>query len=259
MNPHSVRNFPHRTIGSTVHWYRSLPSTNDLATELGRDAANAGAAIVADQQSAGRGQYGRVWHSRAGAALLMSVIIPASAGMRPVVLTAWAACAVAAAVERLCGRRPRLKWPNDLLVNDRKVCGILIEQSHAVVLGVGLNLDQSQEEFQDALLPDATSLRLLRDPDAERLVVDEVCRVVLDALNEGYERCFIETSGLDSEESDWRELIGLEGGMVTLQTHDGREFVGRLRTLSFAGLELATDAVVSTFFPPEAVRGLRAL
>lgn len=248
-SPRAVSTFPHRTIGATVHVYDSVPSTNDLAAAFGDDPAFAGVAVTADEQTAGRGQYGRVWRSRAGSSLLMSVVVP-TRDTRPALLTAWAACSIAAVVERCCGKRPRLKWPNDLLVDERKICGILIEQSRSVVLGMGLNVDQVEAEFRDALLPDATSLRMLRGADADRLRIDAVRELVIDALDSSFLR-------MGELEAEWRELVGLEGRTVSLDLQDGTTRIGRLRSLAFAGLELDEGSMVPVVYAPESIRGLR--
>src|SRR5262249_32746814 len=144
-------------------------STNTRAATLAAsDECGDGDVLIADQQSAGRGQYGRVWQSRVGSSLLMSVVLrPLVELRRPVILTAWAAVSVAEAVLALTGAQARTRWPNDLLVRGKKVCGILIEQSGSnaggitTVVGIGLNLTQTTDEFADANLPDATSLGIV--------------------------------------------------------------------------------------------------
>ncbi|MBN9122123.1 MAG: biotin--[acetyl-CoA-carboxylase] ligase, partial [Planctomycetes bacterium] len=166
--PRETWHFDTERIGRRVLVYDHVDSTNTRGAELARAEPDTdGLVLIADQQTAGRGQYGRVWQSRPGSSLLMSVVLrPPAELRRPVVLTAWAAVSVAEAVLALTGVQARIKWPNDLLVRGKKVCGILIEQSGTgnaltTVAGIGLNLNQTTDEFAAADLPDATSLGIL--------------------------------------------------------------------------------------------------
>ena len=127
-----------------VRWFSSIDSTNRyLADEAGAGAAP-GLVAVADEQTAGRGRRDRTWVAPPGAALLVSVLVDghAPAEERHLVLVA-AALAAIDAVAACCGFRPGLKWPNDLVVGDRKLAGLLAEATpgHAIVVGMGLNVD----------------------------------------------------------------------------------------------------------------------
>ena len=252
-----VWRFPTRWLGTVAHVHESLTSTNDAAAALAADPANVGLAVVARHQTAGRGTYGRAWASRPESSLLLSLILrPPAQLRRPVVLTAWAAVAVGDAVRELTGCTPRIKWPNDLLVAGRKVCGILIEQSAAVVVGVGLNLTQSAEEFHAAGLPDATSVAMLA-PRAESHPFGDVLAVVLKHLDVRYGQLL----GGDGEvvEEAWRTGSQLVGRRVALETTDGQVVPGCVRSMSFDAVELDCGEVVPQVWPPERVRGLRPL
>jgi BirA family biotin operon repressor/biotin-[acetyl-CoA-carboxylase] ligase len=241
----TTRHFGTRHVGRRVLLYDSLPSTNDLAAELAED----GLVVVADFQTAGRGQYGRAWQSRPGASLLMSVAIrPPAEVRRPVVLTAWAAVAVAEAVRELTGVQARIKWPNDLLVRGKKVCGILIEQRDAVVCGIGLNLNQTADEFAEAGLPEADSLGAVAGWPIER---DAALEAVVLRLDEEYDR--LVGGELVPLESDWKWRVGLLGRPVVAELADGTAAAGRLRDLRFDGVELDGGRVLT----PEFVRQLR--
>src|SRR5262245_26870605 len=132
-----------RRLGRQVFVYRRLDSTNSRAALLG-EAGSEGLAVLADEQTAGRGQHGRSWQAPPRSGVLLSVLLyPPEALARPAVLTAWAAVSVCETVRRLTGWQPRIKWPNDVLLHGKKVCGILIEQSQlagrlAAVVGIGL-------------------------------------------------------------------------------------------------------------------------
>ena len=249
--------FPTLWLGTRAEVHESLGSTNDAAAALGADPANAGLAVVARHQTAGRGTYGRAWASRPESSLLLSVILsPPPQLRRPVVLTAWAAVGVGDAVRELTGQSPRIKWPNDLLVGGRKVCGILIEQSASVVVGVGLNLTQTADEFSAAGLPDATSLAMLAPRDEPR-PFGEVLGVVLKHLDTRYGQ-LLGGRGEVVEEA-WRAGSQLVGRRVVLETSDGQVVPGSVRALSFDAVELDCGEVVPQVWPPERVRGLRPL
>jgi BirA family biotin operon repressor/biotin-[acetyl-CoA-carboxylase] ligase len=239
-------------VGRRVLVYDALPSTNDLAASLASDAANEGTVVLADFQSAGRGQYGRVWQSRPGSSLLTSVLVyPPVAVRRPVVMTAWVAVAVAETVFALTGVQARIKWPNDVLVRGKKVCGILIEQGAGLVAGIGLNLNQSADDFAVAGLPDATSLALVAGTifDSKAAAVDLIRR-----LDAEYDRLL--AGEVVPLEAEWKWRVGLLGRHVVAELTDGTSVTGRLRDLTFAGAELEVGAGVRAV-PPEHVRQLR--
>ena len=120
-----------------VRWFAELDSTNRLAAELARAGAPDGVVVGADHQTAGRGRRGRVWESRPGASLLVSVVLRPA----PALVTLTAGVAAADACAAVAGAGVRLKWPNDLLLGGVKLGGILSELvGDAAVVGLGLNL-----------------------------------------------------------------------------------------------------------------------
>ena len=142
--------------------FESLPSTN---TELARQAsegAGEGLSIVADEQTAGRGRLQRAWSSPKGAGLYFSTLLrPEIPQERWPLITFMAALAVGDALHEACGVTTDIKWPNDLLSGERKICGILAESvetptGRAVVLGIGINL--TAEAFPSELARVATSV-----------------------------------------------------------------------------------------------------
>lgn len=242
--------FPTSHVGRRVDLFAELTSTNDRLPP----GAQSGTVVVADHQTAGRGQYGRSWLTRPGEALLMSVFLdPPAAVRRPVVLTAWAAVGVAEAIAELTGVQAAIKWPNDLLVSGKKVCGILIEQRGMVAVGVGLNLNQTAEQFAERGLPDATSLGLLTGRTFDR---DAVLGVVLAKLDAEYSR--LANGSRVMLEAGWRWRLGLLGKAVTAELFDGTAVCGRVRQLGFDGVELESDDGAFRVLKPEAIRGLKA-
>ena len=138
-----------RTVwaGSELHFYRITGSTNLLAKQAGEEDAPHGALLVADEQTAGRGRRGRSWQSPPGANIYFTILLrPDFAPDQASMLTLVMAHSVACAIHRLTGLEPSIKWPNDVLLEGKKVCGILTEMSvereyiHYVVCGVGINV-----------------------------------------------------------------------------------------------------------------------
>ncbi len=150
---------------SEIILYNSLDSTNNEAKRLASDGANCGTAVVARHQSAGRGRLGRTWHSPDAGNLYLSLIhrssLPAD---RLSGITLDAAVAIADVLET-AGLSVGLKWPNDLIVEDRKVGGILTELAiddgqATVILGLGLNVNATVEDFPPELHAKATSMSI---------------------------------------------------------------------------------------------------
>lgn len=124
-----------------IRWYPEVTSTSDLAATWAEHGAAEGAVVIADAQSAGRGRYGRSWASPPGAGLYLSTVLKPAAAMLPL-LTIAAGVAVAEGIERAAGLRTSLKWPNDVLVGDRKLAGLLAEvvAANTAILGIGINV-----------------------------------------------------------------------------------------------------------------------
>jgi BirA family biotin operon repressor/biotin-[acetyl-CoA-carboxylase] ligase len=142
-------------------------STNDIAREQGRRGAAAGFLAAAARQTRGRGRLGRAWDSAAGLGLYVSLLLrPALAARDAGRLSVLASVSAADAVETLTGRRPQIKWPNDLLLDGRKLAGLLIETEPAgamlafAVIGIGINIGHEAADFPPELQATATSLRL---------------------------------------------------------------------------------------------------
>jgi len=125
--------------------------------------------VLAERQSAGRGRLGRTWDSPDRAGLYLSVLLrPADSAERLGRYPIAAAVAVGAACRAFAGERVALKWPNDVLADGRKLAGVLAEMRQGssgaeLVVGIGINVNQSPEDFPTALRSSATSLRALRD------------------------------------------------------------------------------------------------
>ena len=144
-----------------------------------------GAVATADHQRAGRGRHGRRWDDEPGSALLVSLVLRPPPGAPVAQLSLVCALAVAETVERAAGVEARVKWPNDVLVEGRKIAGILLEgRDGAVVCGIGVNVDQSETALPYDVRTPAASLRTLTGHGHDRaLVLVEL----LERLEAGYD------------------------------------------------------------------------
>lgn len=147
-----------------IHYFRT-GSTNDVAFSLVLEGARHGSVVVAEEQVAGRGRFDRTWYSEKAAGIYASVILrPPLAPAAAPILTLMAGLAVHHAVTEVTGLPADIRWPNDLLINGMKVCGILTEMSaetdriHGVVVGIGLNVNHRQMPAELAAI--GTSLRI---------------------------------------------------------------------------------------------------
>jgi BirA family biotin operon repressor/biotin-[acetyl-CoA-carboxylase] ligase len=237
-------------IGRRVLVYDRVDSTNSVSSALAVDPEDAGTVVLADEQTAGRGQYGRHWQCPPGAGVLMSVLLfPPPPLNRPAILTAWAAVSVCESIRQFAGLRARIKWPNDVLIDGKKVCGILIEQGIGTVVGIGLNVNQPAEAFEAPGLTHGSSLSLLT---GKPLVCYEVARRLIFQLDEEYQR--LHEGDLDTLEACWRWRLDLLGRPVVAECADHVR-CGRLRSVAFNGVELETaEGVIS--LSPECIKHL---
>jgi len=210
-------------IGGKVLVYECTSSTNDVAAEYARNPANDGLVVLTEQQNAGRGRAGATWHSRRAASLLLSVVL----GDRPIageLLSLACAVAVAEAIGWVGGHQARIKWPNDIILQDRKVAGILLESRlydniRAHVVGIGINCHQRSNDFPPDLQGTATSLDLVSGTRCQRATV---ARRVLMCLD-----CWLGRAESDREHviETWSSLSTQLGRRVTM-SFAGKTFTG---------------------------------
>jgi BirA family biotin operon repressor/biotin-[acetyl-CoA-carboxylase] ligase len=172
---------PRGRFGIPFRWFDSCASTQRML-----DGAAEGAVVAADEQTAGRGRLGRAWEAPKGAGLLFSIVLtPSVEPERLPELTVVAAEAVCATIALQTGLAASVKPPNDVLVEGRKVAGILAEATEGrVVLGVGVNVSQSEAELPEATRLPATSLAL-EGATVER---GELLAAILEQLEARYDR-----------------------------------------------------------------------
>lgn len=161
-----------RTVGRRIDCFASIDSTNDYLKRIAADGAPDGTVAVAAEQTAGRGRRGRSFQSAADQGVYLSALLRPQLGAGSLLpLTGLCAAAMCSAVERVCAVRPQIKWTNDLVLNGKKLCGILTELGMEggalsyVIVGIGVNVSQKAEDFEGEVAGIATSLeRELGEP-----------------------------------------------------------------------------------------------
>ncbi len=176
-----------------------------------------GAVAVTDHQTAGRGRLGRTWVEAPGTGVLCSVLLRPPEGRRPAELSLVAAVAVAEAVEAATGLSAQIKWPNDVMLNRRKVAGILAEmRDETVVVGIGVNVNQTHEQLPADARTHPGSLRSLTGQEYER---DAVLSSLLSALDRRYAQW--RADGLDGVFDDLGSRDFLRGRRVRVGDNAG--------------------------------------
>jgi BirA family biotin operon repressor/biotin-[acetyl-CoA-carboxylase] ligase len=229
-----------QVLGRAEHYVPEIPSTNTMARTLGRQGAPEGTIVVADAQSAGRGQADRIWISPPELNLYVSIVLkPALTPAQAPLLSLMAAVALVDTLRRKavsCG----IKWPNDVFVGDRKVAGILTEMEtdgdhvHFVVVGIGVNVNMTQMALAHYLGPiaqTATSLQIALGHEISR---EHLLAVLLSDLEQWYDDFC--TRGVTILKPAWEERSLMCGRRIHASTADtawegtaeGIDHLGRL-------------------------------
>jgi BirA family biotin operon repressor/biotin-[acetyl-CoA-carboxylase] ligase len=226
-----------KIFGKQIIFYHELSSTQSAAKELGRRGAEEGTVVISETQTQGKGRKGREWFSTPGQGIQISVILrprlkPAQSIQIPLV----AGVAVAQAIAEVTPLKPRIKWPNDIIVGRKKVGGILTEMSAEidridyVVLGIGLNVNTPQTLFPKEIGEIATSL-------AEELG-GPVSRVrLLQSFLREFEGLYREfaISGFQTIRERWKAMSNTIGAWVELSDMDGAKMKGKILDIDADG------------------------
>lgn len=180
-----------KRLGQHIHYEESVDSTQKIALRLSLDGAPEGTVVIAEEQTAGRGRMARPWHSPKYTGVWMSVILrPDLLPQKAPQLTLIVAVAVVQAIEELTTLHPQIKWPNDLLINGKKITGILTEMQaesdriNSVIIGIGMNVNQEKDSYPEELRSIATSLLIETGNKVNRA---ELIRQVLSKLEHLYD------------------------------------------------------------------------
>ncbi len=215
-------------MGKTLHHFQTLDSTNSKAYELAFHGAEEGEVVITESQTKGRGRLERSWYSPPFLNLYLSVILrPKIPPQQASLLTLLAAIATADAIKQVSGLSPLIKWPNDVLLRDRKVAGLLneihseMDRIHFVILGIGVNLNMEEKDFPKEIQATATSLRMEIGRPISR---KEFLQSLLSELEAWY-TIFIKQGGQIILNA-WRERAQIKGREVRVSSF-GETLLGR--------------------------------
>jgi len=203
-------------FGKTIISYKKVDSTNDVAYELAEKSLPEGSVVIAEEQAKGKGRHGRLWASPSKGGIYMSCILrPQMTPNEIPKITLLAAVAVAKAIRVFTGLNPVIKWPNDILINNKKVCGILTEMKAEqdtidfVVIGIGINVNTNVRELPKG----ACSLKdELHHAKREELSRVELTKKVLEMLEEEYLR--LNKEGFKPIIDEWKQMSSMLGSRV---------------------------------------------
>ena len=266
-----------RVMGRELYCLTETASTNAEARRLGEEGCSHGTLITAEAQLDGRGRRGRSWVTSQGDSIAMSLLLrPDFPPIQASMLTLIMALSVCEAMEEICGIQPAIKWPNDIVYKEHKICGILTEMNterdyiHWVIIGVGINVNQTglPEDIRET----AASLRILTGQETLR---SELIARILKSFEKNYD-IFVKTGNMEagSPEASLREEASLLEKSSLLEDYNKRlinrdrevrvldpqePFTGCARGVNAKGelmVERESGEVVAVYAGEVSVRGL---
>jgi BirA family biotin operon repressor/biotin-[acetyl-CoA-carboxylase] ligase len=225
-----------KTIGRDIRVFQETTSTNDVIERLAHDEVKEGVVVIAESQTKGRGRLGRKWISPPDKGLWFSVLLrPELRPQEATQLTVASATALRRAIEAQTELKPGVKWPNDILVNGRKVAGILTEM-HAeldrvkyVILGIGVDVNLNASDFPPEVRKAATSLKAELGRVVSR---SELAVRILKELDHDYER--LRAGEFEAVADEWEEHCTTIGQQVSIRV-GARQIRGRAESLAEDG------------------------
>jgi len=203
-------------VGQRIIHYPKLSSTMAVAREEALAGAVEGTVVIAEEQTAGKGRLERTWVSPQGSIALSVILYPEPSNMLSLIMVA--SLAVVKAIESVTGLKPQIKWPNDVLIKGKKVCGILVESGISggdktyVVIGIGINANIKTESMGEVIMP-ATSLTYELGREVSRLEL--VKRLLVEM-----ERLYLLAQGSGVVYQEWRDSLVTLGKSVQASSGD---------------------------------------
>ena len=246
-------------MNPNIIFLEEIGSTNEEAMRLAFEGQPHGTLVITDNQTGGKGRRGRNWHTTKGSAIAMSLILkPELEAEYASMLTLVQAMAVAKAIEENCGLTAQIKWPNDILVNEKKVCGILTEMNmegtkiSSIIIGTGINVNQ--DVFPEDISDIATSLKIESGKKQSREnLIKTICE-----LFEEYFQMFMQRKDLLGILEEYNLRLISAGRMVKVLDPKG-EFTGQALGINALGellVKKESGEVVNVYAGEVSVRGI---
>ncbi|WP_431731851.1 biotin--[acetyl-CoA-carboxylase] ligase [Bacillus timonensis] len=182
-----------KSLGRNIHFEESVTSTQKIAHKLAYEGAVEGTLVVAEEQTTGRGRLDRTWYSPKHTGVWMSMILrPQIPPSQAPQLTLLAAVGVVQAIQEVTGLEPDIKWPNDILIHQKKIVGILTElqaetdRINSVIIGIGINVNQELSQFPENLHTIASSLAIEKGEKIDRAKLIQVILLKIEKLYKEY-------------------------------------------------------------------------
>jgi BirA family biotin operon repressor/biotin-[acetyl-CoA-carboxylase] ligase len=225
------------SIGREILFYDTVDSTNTVAEMLAEKGKAEGTVIIADSQVKGRGRLGRPWISPPGMNIYMSIILRPEIESKDITLiTIMTAIVCTIALRKVTGLNVTIKWPNDLIISEKKIGGILTEVKIAykrikyAVTGIGINVNMDSDAFIDEIKDIATSVKIETGAPCSRA---EICRKILNEIDHWYE--LLKEMERNVLISEWQQLTSTLGREVKITT--GKEtFTGFAESINDEGM-----------------------
>ena len=231
-----------KIFGQQIHYLDSIDSTQKVAKQLASQDAVEGTLVIADEQTGGRGRLARKWYSPKYAGVWMSLIVkPNIPLMQAPQLTLLTAVAVAQGIEETTGITPFIKWPNDILMDGKKVTGILTEMQaeadriHSIIIGIGINVNQTETDFPEELQQIASSLSIQTGEVLSREKV--ICSILKKMENLYFQYC---SEGFAPIKTLW-ESYAISVGKVITATTPQKKITGIALGITDEGVLLMKD------------------
>lgn len=217
-------------VGKNIYYEEKVDSTNTLARELSLKGVKNGSVVISDYQERGRGRNGKIWTSPCGCNIYMSIILKPK--FSPEVaqgMTILAAVSVADAIAEVASLKPQIKWPNDILIDSKKVSGILTEMStqnmiiEHIIVGIGINVNAEEKDMEDGIKNIATSLLIESKKTNEfagPLNRNKLITSILNKFDKYYEM-FLST-GLSSVLQYYQKYFSMIGKEIEINIRDKR-------------------------------------
>jgi len=210
-------------IGRKILVYKTTSSTNDVAAEYAKNKQNDGLAVFTEHQTAGRGRAGAKWHSRSAESVLCAILLTQN-NLNSELLCLASAVAVAETIGKIADKHTKIKWPNDIILNGKKLAGILLESKPtnygtAHIIGIGINCHQKHDSFPAELQQTATSIDIESRSTCDRVSLAKRLLLSIDH--------WLKTAEKSNKKitEQWRKLSTLLGHRVTVVLN-ARNFTG---------------------------------
>lgn len=248
-----------RWAGTEVRYFKTIDSTNNKAKRMAEEGASHGTLVLAEEQTQGKGRRGKSWNMQKGSAIAMTIVVrPQIRPEKASMLTLIMGLAVAKACRRLLNLDTMIKWPNDIVLNGKKICGILTEMStemnviNYLVIGAGINVNISH--FPEEIQGVATSLKLETGKEMNRAEIIQEC---MSRFEEYYEK-FMKTVDFSALQKEYNEiLVNYDREVCVMEP--GNEYSGISRGINDKGellVEKADGTVTAVYAGEVSVRGI---